>query len=165
MIIIIIIIIIIILLRRVSDIAAIRVSVVLKVLLLTITDFLKVWGKCAETIEWETCRMVPSINSERVVGFKPFIKEIKKSAFCVSLSLTRTWELLRTQKKALFTTCNWLRLNWFRMRLWSKGCQVRKPYAPNLDRLTFATIVYRGIKDTLRNLSYHWDLVNLLTLC
>lgn len=42
MIIIIIIITIIILLRRVSDIAAIRVSVVLKVLLLTITDFLKV---------------------------------------------------------------------------------------------------------------------------
>ena len=41
-IIIVIIIIIIILIRRVSDIAAIRVSVVLKVLLLTITDFLKV---------------------------------------------------------------------------------------------------------------------------
>ena len=42
MIMIIIIIIIIIIIRRVSDIAVIRVSVVVKVLLLTIADFLKV---------------------------------------------------------------------------------------------------------------------------
>lgn len=27
--------------------------------------------------------MVPSINSERVVGFKPFIKEIKKCSLCI----------------------------------------------------------------------------------
>lgn len=40
-----------------------------------------------------------------------------------------------------------------KQRLPTKKTLCAKP--PDLDRLTFATIVYRGIKDTLRNLSYH----------
>ena len=129
----IIIIIIIIIIRWVSDIAVIRVSVVLNVLLLTITDFLKVWGKCAEIIEWETCRddSIPLTLKELLVS-NHLLKKLKKSALCVLLSFIRTSrELLRTQNKALFIKCNWLRLNWFRMQLWSKGCQLRKLCAPN----------------------------------